>query len=663
MSVCDDMNARRNAIVAANGNASDLPSFTFIDGASEFAETDDFVHEFLRRNTIAVTYALDYKPLKKLCAALSTASYYEPDAKFALIFDEADEIVKRTQSPATAKYLAQILGRTPFPWRACECCGDRHECVHSSLVQRVGTHFDVGRLALVSATTAAISTWAERLFADDMLPEAQTMLPRTYDPRTDLPITIVGGAGGNVLELTEDRQTADSRLGLLDPEVVGRFRAMFGLRNPSSRDQALVALYFLRHCTALAPTAASWPKPTLPYGAEATGAPKIASAFAFEVTHLVNDNGRSESQRTIIDSLVDGELRVAYGIPRGAVVLNQTGTGTTVWRVGEEWPRGVNARALLDTDPELSDAEKAKLRTAGALDTLRGDLKSVGKYVDWRFGLHVPVVVVAYRCGLKAIDLVSNNRVLAGMVCRSSDSHGLETVKQQSGRTRQAYGKLMCLGFARAGIDTTRDSREVCADMDLAGVPVPLVVGSAHLKRAARTPQIARAIQDAHDAGELKIEVDQIIVDAFRCGKTVIDVNRKRKSAFEPDHDRFAPRRRVDDISAAEPHLRLRGGERPDTDERTVDVEVDGRTIAFDKNTTLAEYPGKTIVLKAAQRSWVFSKLAEDITSSSVMRNGTGHHQAFNSLFSKKNFIVRNGNSRPYKYILANPNAPFPMSF
>jgi hypothetical protein len=177
----------------------------------------------------------------------------------------------------------------------------------------------------------------------------------------------------------------------------------------------------------------------------------------------------------------------------------------------------------------------------------------------------------------------------------------------------------------------------------------------------------------AGDAKPLEqLAFDQTGFDMMNCGKPILNRKRNRDSELEPDRARAVLRRRVGDDGsrASTPDVvhgldrfeyDLRDGARPNYDEREIAVPDVG---TFTKDTPLSAYPGKTLVLRAAQKSWVFSRLGAEITAKSVMHQGaTNIHSSFSNL-SKKNFLVQIGRSgRAFAYRLANPDAPFPTSF
>ena len=681
--VCADMNARRRAMHEANPRAYVGPAFKFVDGKRP-EDFDTVVDEFVHLETVIVTYAGDVKPLTQLADVLEAAGpqLAFADNGFALIMDEADEIVGREAGTAVAARMAQILGQCATRMCVCAACGDVHAHHNrDAALERMGTHAPLRRLVCISATTTALSTWTEGLLEKGLLLPEQTTLPRTYEPRADFPITIVGGSGGNVLELPPMRQTAAVLYGLRDPETMRLMKTWAsGLRNAPHHALAERAWHFQRHGVATASPGNhdNWPKPFLPVDALADGAPKYGVAFAIEVAHYVNRRARGDSQHDIVDTLMaPGGLGDDISLPDGAIVINRTGTGSSVWRKGSDWPNGAHVKTLITSDPHMTRGDKdAMLAKDGgkvALGLHRGDLKDVCKYIDWRFGLHVPVVVVTYQCGLKADDLVSNNRVLVGMVCRSAKGHGLETMKQQAGRTRQAYGKLMRLGFAKANIDTKAgdDHRAVCAAMDLAGAPVPFVVGSENLRLSAATHMAPRAIEAASDAGSSTLEFDATGGEMMTCGVPLLNRKRNRDAFLEPDRSRVVVRRPdgAEDVHSFVPSneydLREDGG--VDYEEEGVTIDIGGGVMRrFTRSMPIAAYPGSTTILKTAQACWVHGKcfgMDGHITSDGIGANSAHSTAIYKLGGDTKKFLVKLGRlGRSMAYGLSDPTIPFPLT-
>jgi hypothetical protein len=71
------------------------------------------------------------------------------------------------------------------------------------------------------------------------------------------------------------------------------------------------------------------------------------------------------------------------------------------------------------------------------------DVKNTMKFVSWYYGVHVPVVVITFNKGQRAVDMCDDYHVITHMIMFPATSRGLDSNKQQAGRCKTPIGKLL----------------------------------------------------------------------------------------------------------------------------------------------------------------------------------------------------------------------------
>ncbi|AGE56794.1 hypothetical protein ATCVNEJV2_935R [Acanthocystis turfacea Chlorella virus NE-JV-2] len=427
------------------------PSFEFFDGKdSSLSEKSMFY--ILNGKTIPVFSAMKPQPVKamlKVFNALKAAG-----KSYFVQLDEADSVIRPIASSVTKKMavsIETILGMRENIEFTC-ACGDVHVCSHSASEKAtIGTFGGAKKIMLLSATMN---------LPVEVFNIVGSNRPKVMKPYTERAISLIGGVDEhNAIVSSDQLSFTTGYFSSTNPETTtGRFA--YFLDNDCVREQGED---FYR-----APRSFWSKKPFMPIGAEAPGKFKTNSVLLIQLTSMVNggrQNAETETEINInqknilaglcggIDSrgiVRDGAEGRALGVLPDTIFITFFAGGAKIRgdnkvdKSVKDIIRADNLYAKIEeTLFDKPEQEAEAVKVVKSFETADEDVENTMKFVSWYYGMHRPVVVITFNKGQRAVDMRDRYHVVSHMLMHAADSRGMDSLKQQAGRTKGSKGEFL----------------------------------------------------------------------------------------------------------------------------------------------------------------------------------------------------------------------------
>jgi hypothetical protein len=447
------------------------PTFKFYDGSMSETEmtklmgTDNIDNRGMRHANVPVFSGAFLAPAKMLQRVIR--KYREIGDDHFIMFDEADAVIKPMTS-STSKQLPSIIEdicgmRAPADV-TCPACGDTHRCCEHDKLKPIGFYGPAKKITLLSATMNLVVELCNSFDS----PRIEVMRPLD-DPE----LKLNGGAGDHIYQRAEKFGDPETKWAVedftkwltFDDDVYNQrfeYYLDFDLETFMTEDDT-------RH-----PSIFHTKKPLMPGGAEEPWNFKTNVCMLIEATPFVvrdderkggkknDEEDENRSQMMIVDNLfgrrindstiVGGEMGTEVGIPDGAVCITSFAGGAKIRRRGWGHKNDLSVKDIIRIDNLEEKVEQRSYQSdedkEAALKNLEDfkkavDVKSTMEFVSWYYGVHLPVFVVAFNKGQRAVDMCDDDHVITHFIMIASDSKGSDSVKQQAGRCKAPVGKIL----------------------------------------------------------------------------------------------------------------------------------------------------------------------------------------------------------------------------
>jgi len=613
------------------------PSFDFFDG-KDSSLTEKNLFYIINGKTIPVFSAMKPQPVKTMMKVLHAIK--ESGKDYFIQLDEADSVIRPVAS-AQAKKMAlsieTILGMRDNAEVTCEC-GHVHVCGHVNTgISAIGTYGGAKKVMLLSATM----NLPVEFF--NIVGDSRPIVMRPYMERG---ISLIGGVDDhNAIVTSEQLPFAAGYFNSTNPlSTTGRFK--YFLDNDCSRAQAK---------DGTRATTTFWnTKPFMPIGAEEPGKFKTNAALLVQLTSMVNGGNKMEeteanaiaNQKNILASMCggidslgvvrDGSLGRDLGVVAGTIFITFFAGGAKIRIVGVDLA-DKSIKDIIRSDDlfakientvfdEPSDEEEA-VKVLKKFESAEEDVENAMKFVSWYYGLHRPVVVITFNKGQRAVDMRDRHHVISHMLMHASDTRGMDSLKQQAGRTKGSKGEFLKCNFPPEF--------------------VPTIVCNKPLANCAVHEQLVFH-NDVDANGKRIVPRDNLI--AIEESYVLDKPNRK-----------YEPKKTTMTISNIDEQL----FDFSNDNESYTLILADGSEFVFTVDNVVdfdvSLMPGNTNVLKCAQKSWLLNYFNINITSRSVGSGTTDKMSQFPNLFKKGFFSSREKNGNCYIYTINADNMSFPL--
>lgn len=618
------------AFVEVFGNFIYGPEFKFFDG-KESAVTEKDMHYIIGSKYIPVFSAMKPQPVKTMMKVLRGIK--ESGKAYFIQLDEADSVIRpvaSTQAKKMALSIETMLGMRDNAEVTCEC-GHTHVCGHvSTETAAIGTYGGAKKVMLLSATMNLPIEFF------NVIDENRPTVMRPY---TDLGISLIGGVNDHQSIVTSDQLPyAAEYFSATNPSTMtGRFE--WFLRHDISRQQSDAGTRA---------TSSFWnDKPFMPIGAEAPGKFKTNSSLLVQLTSMVNGGNKDEddseasaiaNQKNILANMCggmdsmgiirDGSLGKALGVVNGSIFITFFSGGAKIRIVGSD-PIDKSVREIIRDDKlyaKIEDTifddpsrEDESVKVLQKFDDAEEDVENAMKFISWYYGLHRPVVVITYNKGQRAVDMRDRHHVISHMLMHAPDTRGMDSLKQQAGRTKGSKGEFLKCNFPSEF--------------------VPVIVCNKSLTNCAIHEQLV--FHNEVDANGKRI-VPRGNLLAIEESFVLDKPNRK-----------YEPKKNTMIIEDGEERLH---DFNIDDDTYTLIIS-DGSEFVFTPENIVAfgaiNMPGSTNVLKAVQKAWILAKFGIEITTDVVGKIRAANMRELPSLY-ESGVMSRERIGRKYVYTFAN---------
>ena len=456
----EQMYKKTNAAFAeVFGNFIYGPEFKFFDGKKSAVSEKD-MHYVICNKYIPVFSAMKPQPVKTMMKILR--SIKESGKAYFIQLDEADSVIRPVASTLSKKMALSIetmLGMRDNAEVTCDC-GNVHVCSHvSTETAAIGTYGGAKKVMLLSATM----NLPVEFF--NVISDAR---PKVMRPYTDLGISLIGGVNDHQSVVTADQlpYAADYFNATNPPTMTGRFE--WFLKHDISRKQT---------DDGTRATSTFWnDKPFMPIGAEAPGKFKTNSTLLVQLTSMVNGGNKGEdeseasaiaNQKNILANMCggmdsmgivrDGSLGKALGVVNGTIFITFFSGGAKIRIAGstlddksvKEIIRDEKLYAKIeDTIFDDPSHEGDAVKVLQKFDDAEEDVENAMKFISWYYGLHRPMVVITFNKGQRAVDMRDRHHVISHMLMHAPDARGMDSLKQQAGRTKGSKGEFLKCNFS-----------------------------------------------------------------------------------------------------------------------------------------------------------------------------------------------------------------------
>jgi len=440
------------------GNCIYGPEFKFFDG-KDSAVTEKDMHYVICSKYIPVFSAMKPQPVKTMMKVLR--SIKESGKAYFIQLDEADSVIRpvaSTQSKKMSLSIETMLGMRDNAEVTCDC-GHVHVCGHvSTETAAIGTYGGAKKVMLLSATM----NLPVEFF--NVISETR---PKVMRPHSDLGISLIGGVNDHQAIVTADQLSyAADYFNTTNPSMMtGRFE--WFLKHDISRQQSDAGTRA---------TSSFWnAKPFMPIGAEAPGKFKTNSSLLVQLTSMVNGGTRNgdvseeiatANQKNILANMCggmdsmgiirDGSLGKDLGVVNGSFFITFFSGGAKIRIVGSD-PIDKSVKEIIrdeklyakieDTIFDDPSHEDDAVKVLQKFDDAEEDVENAMKFISWYYGLHRPVVVITFNKGQRAVDMRDRHHVISHMLMHASDTRGMDSLKQQAGRTKGSKGEFLKCNF------------------------------------------------------------------------------------------------------------------------------------------------------------------------------------------------------------------------
>lgn len=455
----EQMYKKTNAAFAeVFGNCIYGPEFKFFDG-KEAAVTEKDMHYVICSKYIPVFSAMKPQPVKTMMKVLRGIK--ESGKAYFIQLDEADSVIRpvaSTQSKKMALSIETMLGMRDNAEVTCDC-GHVHVCGHvSTETATIGTYGGAKKVMLLSATMN-LPVEFFNIISDTR--------PKVMRPYTDLGISLIGGVNDHQSIVTADQlpYAADYFNATNPSTMTGRFE--WFLKHDISRQQSVAGTRA---------TSSFWnAKPFMPIGAEAPGKFKTNSSLLVQLTSMVNGGNKGEddseasaiaNQKNILANMCggmdsmgiirDGSLGKDLGVVNGSIFITFFSGGAKIRIVGSD-PIDKSVKEIIrdeklyakieDTIFDDPSHEDEAMKVLQKFDDAEEDVENAMKFISWYYGLHRPVVVITFNKGQRAVDMRDRHHVISHMLMHAPDTRGMDSLKQQAGRTKGSKGEFLKCNF------------------------------------------------------------------------------------------------------------------------------------------------------------------------------------------------------------------------
>lgn len=446
------------AFVEVFGNCIYGPEFKFFDG-KDSSVTEKDMHYVICSKYIPVFSAMKPQPVKTMMKVLRGIK--ESGKAYFIQLDEADSVIRpvaSTQSKKMALSIETMLGMRDNAEVTCDC-GHVHVCGHvSTETAAIGTYGGAKKVMLLSATM----NLPVEFF--NVISDAR---PKVMRPYTDLGISLIGGVNEHQSIVTADQlpYAADYFNAINPSTMTGRFE--WFLKHDISRQQSDAGTRA---------TSSFWnAKPFMPIGAEAPGKFKTNSSLLVQLTSMVNGGNKGEddseasaiaNQKNILANMCggmdsmgiirDGSLGKDLGVVNGSIFITFFSGGAKIRIVGSD-PIDKSVKEIIrdekmyakieDTIFDDPSHEDEAVKVLQKFDDAEEDVENAMKFISWYYGLHRPVVVITFNKGQRAVDMRDRHHVISHMLMHAPDTRGMDSLKQQAGRTKGSKGEFLKCNF------------------------------------------------------------------------------------------------------------------------------------------------------------------------------------------------------------------------
>lgn len=434
------------------------PEFKFFDGKVT-AVTEKYMDYIIDSKYIPVFSAMKPQPVKTMMKVLR--SIKESGKEYFIQLDEADSVIRpvaSTQSKKMAVSIETMLGMRDNAEVTCDC-GHVHVCGHvPAETAAIGTYGGAKKVMLLSATM----NLPVEFF--NVISETR---PKVMRPHSDLGISLIGGVNDHQAIVTDDQlpYAADYFNATNPSTMTGRFK--WFLDHDISRHQSV---------DGTRATSSFWnAKPFMPIGAEAPGKFKTNASLLVQLTSMVNGGTRdgdvseaiaSANQKNILanmcggldsrDIIRDGSLGKALGVVIGSIFITFFAGGAKIRIVGSD-PVDKSVKEIIrdeklyakieDTIFDFPSHEDDAVKVLQEFEDAEEDVDNAMKFISWYYGLHRPVVVITFNKGQRAVDMRDRHHVISHMLMHAPDTRGMDSLKQQAGRTKGSKGEFLKCNF------------------------------------------------------------------------------------------------------------------------------------------------------------------------------------------------------------------------
>jgi len=348
-----------------------------------------------------------------------------------------------------------------------------------------------------------------------------------------------------------------------------------------------------------------------------------ASAIANQKNILANMCGGMDSMGIIRD----GSLGKDLGVVNGSIFITFFSGGAKIRIVGSD-PIDKSVKEIIrdeklyakieDTIFDDPSHEDDAVKVLQKFDDAEEDVENAMKFISWYYGLHRPVVVITFNKGQRAVDMRDRHHVISHMLMHAPDTRGMDSLKQQAGRTKGSKGEFLKCNFPSEF--------------------VPVIVCNKSLTNCA-----------VHEQLVFHNEVDVN-------GKRIVP--RGNLLAIEESFVLDKPNRKYEPKTL---EMRVIAENLYDFDTDSDDTFVltlaDGSKFVFTPE-NIADFgainmPGSTNVLKALQKAWILAKFGIEITTDVVGKIRAANMRELPSLY-ESGIMSRERIGRKYAYTFVN---------